>query len=112
MEKSSQSQCNERVTFVLLIKSIMDQIDEIAALMRSGNTANLSRHLLAEACSILNELSPEQQARYFETLLTLCESFGTSSIRSVSDEYVESVADAKRRFLTTIRNRLNIAVGE
>jgi hypothetical protein len=112
MNNINQNQRDERVTFVLLIKSVMDQIDEIAALMRSGNTANLSRQLLAETCSILNELSPEQQAVYFETLLTLCESFGTSFIRSVSDEYVESVAEAKRRFVTTIRNQLKIAVGE
>ena len=101
---------DERIAFVLLIKSLMDQIDEIAVLLRSQQKAQLSRQLLTESCSILRELTPQQEALYFETLLTLADSCGSSSIRSVSEEYAESVVEAKRRFVDSIRTKLKIAI--
>lgn len=110
MSEGQPNQNDERIAFVLLIKSIMDQVDEIAVLLRSEQKALLSRQLLSETCSILSELTPIQEKLYFETLLALADSLGSSTIRSISTEYVESVVDAKRRFLATMRERLKVAV--
>jgi hypothetical protein len=100
-----------KVALVLLIKSAMDQLDEISVLGRQGCSAQLSRQLLAETCGVLRELTGDQTELYFSTLLALSESFGLSGVRSVSEEYVEHVAPAKRHFVSTIRERLRAAIG-
>ncbi len=108
---SGKSPGDTKVALVLLIKSAMDQIDEIAVLRRQGCSAHLSRQLLGETCGVLGELTEDQTSLYFSTLLAISDSFGASQIRSVSEEYDEHVASAKRRFVSTIRARLRASVG-
>jgi hypothetical protein len=105
------SSTETKVALVLLIKSVMDQLDEISVLGHQGCSAQLSRQLLGETCGVLRELTEEQTELYFSTLLALSDSFGLSGVRSVSEEYVEHVAPAKRHFVSTIRERLRAAIG-
>ena len=107
----TKSASDTKVALVLLIKSAMDQLDEISVLRKQGCSAQLSRQLLGETCGVLGELTEDQTRMYFATLLALSDSFGASQIRSVSEEYVEHVAPAKRQFVSTIRARLQSAIG-
>ena len=108
---SGKSPGDTKLALVLLIKSAMDQIDEIAVLRRQGCSAQLSRQLFGETCGVLEDLTEDQTSLYFSILLALSDSFGASQIHSVSEEYVEHVAPAKRHFASTIRARLRASVG-
>lgn len=103
IQSSSKS---ERLPFVLLVKAYMDQLDEIAVLLKQGHPAALSRELLREMGTVLPDLSEQQQTIYFDTLLALSDSFGAQRIEKISSDYEESVATAKRRFVEYLREKL------
>ena len=99
----------QQYALVILIKEIFQQIDDCAALMRQGHSAQLSRHLLRETCAVLRELEPELEAGYFSTLLKLVDSQSAPRrTSSVSASYVSASEPAKRRFLSFVRDELGL----
>lgn len=98
-----------RSALVLLIKSALDQIDEISALQKQGASAAISQQMLKETCSVLIDLSPELTAAYLDTLVALSDSFGVSALRGVSEEYSRAVVPAKRQFIARIKESLKVA---
>lgn len=100
---------NYQHAIVLLIKQMMDQVDEIASLRKQGNSAALSRQLLKEMSAILPELSSEQQEIYFETFIKLTQNISVESFASYSADYAEYSANSKRRLLSKIRSDLKLA---
>ena len=90
---------------VLLIKEMLSQLDEICALKKRGHKAELSMGLLRETASVLKDLPPDLIERYLELLPTLAQSDKPLEPR-VSEDYVISIAPAKRRFIERVRNDL------
>lgn len=94
---------------VLLVKEIMDQIDEVAALRRKGFSASLSLELLKEMCSIVKDLTPDLKTTYFDLLIKLSDKMPPSFRRAnVSEEYVDHTAKIRRRFVSQIRLDLKL----
>ncbi|MCB0358567.1 MAG: hypothetical protein KDD44_03000 [Bdellovibrionales bacterium] len=107
MDDTDGSPCRDKkYALVLLIKEIMSQLDEVASLRSRGLNADLSRYLLTEMCGVLHELEPALQKLYFEYLLLLVPATSHPPRVSVEPEYVQSVRNAKERFVTTMRQEL------
>jgi hypothetical protein len=105
-----ESPAQDQKAIVLLIKQIMDQIDEIASLRKQGKKAGISRELLGEMCSILPELSEAQRDHFHDLLIKLTQHSESSATTHYSSDYAEYSISSKRRFLTQIRTELKLAV--
>jgi hypothetical protein len=94
-------------SLVILIKEILDQLDEAADLTAKGNRANVSKLLLREMCAVLQELEPELLELYFEVLPTLASATPPPpASRRFSEEKSILSEPVKRRFVQRIRDEL------
>lgn len=93
-------------SLVLLIKEILDQVDEAAQLTRQGGKAAVSLLLLREMCSVLRELEPELLDIYFEVLPTLASATPPTVNRRFSEERAVLSEPVKRRIMERIREQL------
>ncbi|MCB0321313.1 MAG: hypothetical protein KDD60_10340 [Bdellovibrionales bacterium] len=104
-----QNSKTQDYAIVLLVKEILDQIDELAGLRKKGLAGQLSLTLLQEMCAVLPELTPELQERYFEILVSV-----GSKIRhvrpsaTVSAEMEAAAAVPKRRTIKKIAATLGL----
>ncbi len=93
-------------SLVLLIKEILDQVDETAELKAKGGQAAVSLLLLKEMCSVLRELEPELIDLYLEVLPTLAGATPPAMARRYSEEKAMLSEPVKRRFVERIRDQL------
>lgn len=93
-------------SLVLLIKEILDQLDETAELKAKGGPAAVSMLLLREMCSVLRELDPELLEIYFDVLPTLASATQPAMARRFSEEKAMLSEPVKRRFVERIRDQL------
>ena len=93
-------------SLVILIKEILDQLDEAAQLTAGGGKAAVSMLLLREMCGVLRELEPEMLELYFEVLPTLASATPPVVARKVSEEKAMLSEPVKRRMLERIREQL------
>lgn len=92
---------------VLLIKAMLEQVDEIVALQKRGHSAQLSRTLLKEMASVLPSLEEPLQLRYFDLLTTIGTNQLSPHVRGgCSPEYVLAVEHSKRSFINDLRSNL------
>lgn len=103
------SDADRRKAVVLLIMSLMDQLDEIVSLRKQGHSAQLSNLLFQEIGSVLHSFDPETEEIYFANLLALSRSFGANAGASVSPDYVELTAPIKRKFVSEIQTELRVS---
>ncbi len=96
----------QKRSLVILIKEILDQLDETAQLTANGGKAAVSTLLLREMCSVLRELEPDLLELYFEVLPTLASATPPVAARRVSEEKVILSEPVKRRMLERIREQL------
>ena len=108
-DQSSSSQ--RKLATVLLIKEILNQVDEVADLRKRGLSAKLSQAMLAEMCTVLRELDPETQATYFEHLITLAAHSECENRTQYSEEFAHLSVRSKKKFIASIREKL-VAHGE
>lgn len=99
---------NKKKALVLLIKEVLDQIDQSAVLLSQGRRANVSRLLMQEIGSVFKELDPELQEFYFEILPTLAAAVEPRSRALYSDEVAELSRNVKQQFIERIREELDI----
>ena len=99
------------VTFVLLIKEILDQLNEVSSLRAQGYSASISMALLRETCSVLHQLEPAEQMLYFDLLASLAGRGSAKRRRTPSEEVVLMMIPPRRSFLERIRKHLNVAAG-
>ncbi len=91
----------QRYALVLLIKSIMDQIDEVAYLKSNGYSAKTSQLLLEEMCKVVQEMEPSLQSAYYELLPKLTGQRVTR--KKFSTEYAEGSLKSKQKLLQSLR---------
>lgn len=95
---------------IILIKSIFDQIDEVANLKSKNKSAKISSLMLQEMSKILPELSKEDQEKYFELLIILSESVTIPKQNMKLDaSFVENSIPAKKKTIIEIRKILEVA---
>lgn len=93
-------------SLVMLIKEILDQLDETAELKAKGGQAAVSMLLFKEMCSVLRDLEPELLEIYFEVLPTLASATPPTYARRHSEEKAMLSEPVKRRFVERIRDQL------
>ncbi|MBN8550071.1 MAG: hypothetical protein J0M12_12205 [Deltaproteobacteria bacterium] len=93
-------------SLVLLIKEILDQLNETAELKAKGGSAAVSMLLLREMCSVLRELEPELMELYLEVLPTLASATPPASARRFTEEKAMLSEPVKRRFVERMRDQL------
>ena len=93
-------------SLVLLIKEILDQLDETAELRAKGGQAAVSMLLLQEMCSVLRELEPELLDIYLDVLPTLASATPPTKVRRFSEEKAMLSEPVKRRFVERMRDQL------
>lgn len=96
-------------SLVILIKEILDQLDETAAITSRGGKAAVSMLLLREMCSVLRELEPELLAIYLEVLPTLASATPPPRQVRYSEETAILSEPVKRRLVERIRDQLKDA---
>ena len=102
MEAPSQ----KKRALVILIKEILDQLDEVVILKSNGAQANISMLLLQEMCSVLKELDPALLEIYFDVLPTLASATPPNSVKSFTEERAILSEPVKRRMVEKIRDQL------
>ncbi len=101
------SQPKSALTFVLLIKEQLSQIDDIHALMKRGHGAHISMAILREMSSVLRELSPDLQDEYLRILVTIATADGSRPRQvSVCEDFIKNSASIKSRFAQRLRGNL------
>lgn len=96
---------------VLLVKSIFDQVDEIANLKKNGGQANISSLILQEMCSVLSDLPAELEQAYFSILISLAGKHPIPAPNTYSEEYATLSAESKRRLVSNLRTEFLRASG-
>ena len=92
---------------VLLIKEMMEQLDEVAWLKSRGHSAALSMQMLREMSRVLRELEPPLREKYLDLLVRLqARSAPPSLPRNYSESYAEATVEAKQQFMRRIRHEL------
>ncbi|MBX7144934.1 MAG: hypothetical protein K1X79_10820 [Oligoflexia bacterium] len=98
----------KKKALVLLIKELLDQIDESAILLAQGRNASISRLIMQEIGGVLKELEPELRDLYFEILPTLAAALEPRKRAMYSDEAAELSRNVKQQFIDRIREELDI----
>ncbi|MCO6432415.1 MAG: hypothetical protein J5J00_16300 [Deltaproteobacteria bacterium] len=94
---------DQKYCLVLLVKEILSQLNEVAALRKQKRSAEISLLILREMCSVLRDLEPSLQEAYFEILLSLADKSRSPARHTVSESFVQASVGAKRRFIQSIR---------
>lgn len=94
---------------VILVKEMMDQLDEICAIRQSGGGAKIGIELLREMGSVLKDFDPELLSQYFNVLEKLAISVEAPKRYSVSEEYLELVKKKKLNLMKDLRERLKVS---
>lgn len=105
MPTGISEKADRTLALVLLTKEILNQNDEIAALMSKGRPAQISKLLLREMCGVLKELSPEVQAEYFEILGAISGKHAPQHVVP-SEDYIDLGVKHKKRLISDLRERL------
>lgn len=93
---------------VLLIQSLFDQIDEVAALRKQGHKGDLSFYLLKEMAAILPSLDEETLSKYYEFLTQLGSLREYTPVAKVkNEEFVDLTSDRKKMLIDNIKNKLS-----
>lgn len=95
---------------IILIKSLLDQLDEVATLKASNNPAKISMELFKEMSKILIQLSDEDKKKYFDFLIILSENLSAPKNKSESvSDYAKHTELAKRKTISDIKKMLKVA---
>lgn len=93
---------------VLLIKEIMDQIDEVATIKKYGGKANISLEVLREICGVLHTLPQNLEQTYFDLVLKLADKQRPPRALAFDEEYAHLSVNAKKRFVNRIKQDLTL----
>lgn len=96
----------QKRALVILIKEILDQLDETAQLTARGARASVSMLLFREMCTVLRELDEDLLEIYLEVLPTLASATPPVAARSVSEEKAILAEPVKRQMIERIRDQL------
>ena len=91
---------------VLLVKGILDQIDEIADLLAQAGRAKIGKEVLREMCSVIHELDEESRELYFDILLAVGARPKKPRRRTLTEEYAEVVGEKRRTLLKKVQSYL------
>ncbi|MCB0328172.1 MAG: hypothetical protein KDD70_00875 [Bdellovibrionales bacterium] len=108
MADSKETSVQQDYALVLLVKEIMDQLDELHALRKQGLKAHISHELLREMCSVLPELDETLKERYFDILISTSSKAEVTREIQPSEEMVVASIAPKRRTIDVISQRLGV----
>ena len=96
----------QTLALVLLVRAILDQVDEVACLKANDDSAAISKLVLSEMTSVLKDFEPELMDQYIELLIKFSSQIERPPCHSASSDYSNLSAPAKRKFISTIRENL------
>ena len=101
----------ERRALVLFVREFLDLLAEFRILQKQGSQASVTRLCLDEMHGVLKELPSYLYDEYYSILrVTTQESVPRPA--EISETVTELLQPARKRFVSTIRSELNIAVGD
>lgn len=98
---------------VLLVKELIDQIDQLSALVRSKRPATISRAVLQDISSAIHQLDPELQAQFHTLVVDIFSSIETphQATRVNSRSYTGCSERVRKRMAERAIETLRQAVG-
>lgn len=95
---------------ILLIKSLLDQIDEIATLKSDNKSAKISMEIFREMSKILPELNEKDKDKYFKFLMILSDNKEAPLNKTtLARDYAKHTELAKRKTILEIKKMLKVA---
>lgn len=103
---NEQAKIERTMALVLLVKEILDQVDDISSLKSQGCKANIGAETLKETCFVLRELDSSELERYYELLISLAGKSVPSQNKKISFEMANLMTKPRKVFVEKIKQRL------
>ena len=98
---------------VLLVKELIDQIDQLSSLVKAGRPAAISKAVLQDMCEAVHRLEPELQANFTSMMVEIFTSIQNphQSSRVNARSYTGSSERVRKRLAEKALDNLRQAVG-
>lgn len=108
MEAERTISPEERTALVLLVRAMLDQVDEIAAIRSGGGSASLSLGILKEMATVLSEVDAPLMRAYLDIFPSIASGVTTAPSIRTDDATSEFFNRPRKNLISKLRQDFHL----